>query len=226
MKFILLVFSFVSVLHSQAQKRYPLQVQLLGDYTITLQILSEENRVPDYVLEFFNKKTQETLSVTIDSIDHVPCGNISAQFVNEKLGFIYETGGCYATYNWLYRTEDGGNTWKRVIAKIDNEFSYIRGKEFFMFNEKSGIVLWQMKDEQLTWLVTNDGGLTWTNKTENFKDVGEQFQYIIQTSFNENGIITLHVTANMQSLEEMKKNLVMIQSIDAGNSFYLLQIKN
>jgi hypothetical protein len=93
-----------------------------------------------YSVEFVNRLTNDTLENFIENVTHTHCSPPnSIFFINDSTGFFTESGGCYASYNWLFRTNDRGLTWKFIKSgsRTDgNSLRILNNESFFMFNTK------------------------------------------------------------------------------------------
>jgi hypothetical protein len=80
--------------------------QILANGTlIRLLAYSSPDENKRYSIEFVNRLTNDTLVNFIDSVQHAHCSPPnSIFFINDSTGFFTESGGCYASYNWLFRT--------------------------------------------------------------------------------------------------------------------------
>lgn len=189
---------------------------------ITLNGSADENS--RYAIEFIDKNSQDTLINFIDSIQHAPCSPPnSIFFINDSTGFFTESGGCYASYNWLFRTTNKGLTWKKIVSgsRTDgNSFQMLSNKSFYMFNELKGIIIWKIEEGNLIYSVTSDGGISWRQEEPLFfdKESKRVFQSI---NFSTDGQVTLVCCENF-ILETDRKKTYILQSNDFGNSFRIL----
>jgi WD40 repeat protein len=187
------------------------------------------NHSPDenkrYALEFINRFTKDTLTHYIDSIEHAHCSPInSIFFINDSTGFFTESGGCYASYDWLFRTTDKGLTWK-YIESGSRTFGHsalcrLNNKSFYMFNEFNGIIIWNVENGKLIYSLSSDGGLSWHSHAQNIH-VKPTINEVQHFSFSTDGQVTL-VFSEKYVLETDRKRVIIIQSSDFGKSFHIL----
>jgi hypothetical protein len=186
------------------------------------------NSSPDenkrYSIEFVNRLTNDTLVNFIDSVQHAYCSPPnSIFFINDSIGFFTESGGCYASYNWLFRTYDRGLTWKYIESgsRTDgNSFRMLNNDSFFMFNETKGIIIWEIKDGKLIYSLTSDGGKNWTFYSKLSLDLNKSIEFQ-SISFSKDGQVTL-VCGEKYIFESDRKRVNILQSNDFGKSFHVL----
>jgi hypothetical protein len=164
----------------------------------------------------------DSVKIVIDSIDIVPCdGPSSIFFLNDSVGFLTQSGGCYAHYNFLHRTSDGGNSWVEVIHVVGADLPpSLNNDNFYMFDDTRGIIIWQIKNGYVDYSESNDGGNTWILKKAKVKpDLGA---HILSIQFSVNGQITL-VTGTRSMIESDKKEVCVLQSNDFGKTYRILK---
>ena len=178
-----------------------------------------------YALDFINRLTNDTISNFIDSVEHAHCSPPnSIFFINDSTGFFTEAGGCYASYNWLFRTNDRGENWTFIDSgsRTDgNSFGMLNNESFYMFNEKEGIIVWELLDGSLVYSLTSDGGLTWSRKTQNMFNKEEHLE-VESISFSASGQITIVCAINYVR-ETERQPVHVIQSNNYGKSFKALK---
>lgn len=177
-----------------------------------------------YSIEFINRLTNDTLVNYIDSIQHAHCSPLnSIFFINDSVGFFTESGGCYASYDWLFRTTDKGKTWKFIETGSrtsgNSEFCMLSNKTFYMFDEIKGIIIWDVKDGKLIYSLTSDGGISWKIYTQKVKANINEIQNI---SYSADGQVTV-VCSEKYLRESERKRVTIIQSNNFGNTFLELK---
>jgi hypothetical protein len=183
---------------------------------------ADENK--RYSIEFINRLTNDTIVNFIDSVQHAHCSDPnSIFFTNDSTGFFTESGGCYASYNWLFRTNDRGLTWSHIKSgsRTDgNAFRMLNNESFFMFNESIGIIVWQINDGKLIYSLTNDGGINWTmhSQLKFAKNNLIEFQNI---GFSNDGQVII-VCCEKYIFESDRKKVFILESNDFGKSFHKL----
>ena len=117
---------------------------------LTVNGSADENK--RYAIELINRFTNDAIVHYMDSVQHAHCSPPNAIFfVNDSIGFFTESGGCYASYNWLFRTTDRGLTWKFIesgsrtdgnsLRMLNNEsFSLLSNYELNKINCLTGSV--------------------------------------------------------------------------------------
>ena len=195
---------------------------LEGNVLVFLQRGFSAENGHSYRLLFTDVQNTDSLIVIIDSIEHVPCGGPnSIFFIDDSTGFLFESGGCYAYYNWMYRTADKGHTWKKVVFEIGTElFPDLNAKKFYMFGHQRGIIIWQVANGNLVISTTADGGFTWTRE---IILIGTEIpvRNIDNIRFAANGQIL--VTVSEYTTAETSNNPAMVfQSTDFGKSWRML----
>jgi hypothetical protein len=183
---------------------------------------ADENK--RYSIEFINRLTNDTLVNYIDSIQHAHCSPPnSIFFINDSVGFFTESGGCYASYDWLFRTTDKGKTWKFIETGSrtsgNSEFCMLSNKTFYMFDEIKGIIIWDVKDGKLIYSLTSDGGISWKINTQKVKANINEIQNI---SYSADGQVTV-VCSEKYLRESERKRVTIIQSNNFGNTFLELK---
>lgn len=177
-----------------------------------------------YALEFVNRFTNDTIVNFIDSVQHAPCSPLnSIFFVNDSIGFFTESGGCYASYNWLFRTTDRGLTWKRIESgsRTDgNSFRMLHNESFFMFDELKGIIIWEIEDGKLIYSLTSDGGINWESQSAPKLNLNDLYKFR-SISFANDGQVVI-VCAKKYLFESDRTYVKIIQSKDFGKSFHFL----
>lgn len=225
-----------------------IQAQITSDTTekiIDIQTLSSKeayylvHRVSDEKkdsVSFINRNVQIELKYTnddgktftlcnLDSVLSVLKGTLNTptlniHFVNKNLGFIYGYATVYAFYPILFRTEDGGKTWQTIIAGTTG--TPLRRTDFFMFDEKNGIIVNNWGNEpNFNYMLTNDGGKTW--KQHVFKISQKNIRILnedgmLTESYNEDGQVSIIFTTP-DSGRRGTSRVLMIQSNDFGKTF-------
>lgn len=174
-----------------------------------------------FQLVIVDRHSRDTTIRPIDSVNHAPASYPNAIFfVNDSVGFFTETGGCYASYNWLFRTSDGGLTWTFIEtgSRTDgNSFDMLNNQSFYMFNETQGIIVWEIKEGNLVYSITSDGGLTWTMKSQAVVKSSSPLE-IQSILFSAEGQITV-AFSEQYVFESNRKNSTLVQSNNFGQSF-------
>lgn len=138
-------------------------------------------------------------------------------FINRNLGFMYGTEMSYAFYPYVYRTEDGGKSWKLFTSKELGAQLPLNGQSFHMYNEKDGIIVWGSQPDKLLYSLTADGGLSWQANTR-WIGKGARLDDITYTI---NGV-TLTYSVN-GGPEKTPEKTIVIRSTDYGKSFMELK---
>jgi len=199
------------------------QIQANGNFIrLTSNSSFDENK--RYAIEFINRLINDTIVNYIDSIQHAHCSPPnSIFFINDSVGFFTESGGCYASYDWLFRTTDKGKTWKFIETgsrtSSNSEFCMLTNKTFYMFDEIKGIIIWDIKDGKLIYSLTSDGGISWKMNTHKVKANINEIQNI---SYSADGQVTV-VCSEKYLRESERKRVTIIQSNNFGNSFLELK---
>jgi len=161
----------------------------------------------------------------LDSVLSVLNGNLSTDnlnihFVNKSLGFIYGYSAFYAFYPLLFRTEDAGKTWQTIFAgPIGTPF---RRSDFFMFDEKKGIIVNNWNSEPyFKYMLTKDGGKNW--KQHSFEISRNDIRILNADSllnqiYSENGHVTVIFT-NPDKGHRGSGKVLVIESTDYGKTF-------
>ena len=215
------------IIHTKSfcQKETLIDEQFMTNFTVIRLVsfyTSDENS--RYALQFINRLKKDTIVEFIDSVQHAPCSPPnSIFFINDSTGFFAESGGCYASYDWLFRTSDRGKTWKNIASGSrtsgNAEMERLTNQSFYMFNEKKGVIIWGLKNGQLTYSITNDGGITWDNQTVKSEKIkAQQIQHI---GFSASGEITL-VLSNIFVFETDREVSLIFKSTNFGKSFRIL----
>lgn len=180
-----------------------------------------------YAVKFINRFNKDTLINDLKDVQFTPCTTSnSIFFINDSIGFITASGGCYASYNQLFRTTDKGLTWQHIpsASRIDGNFySHLNNETFYMFNASDGIIIWHVNEaDQLMYSLTHDGGITWNQLTIPMEDIDEQHQDVQKILYAANGQVTLVLSSDF-ILESDRQNVVILQSNNFGKSFKKLK---
>ncbi len=90
--------------------------------------------------------------------DQLPQGFVyDCHFTNDTTGFVFIMVNTPENIGYIYKTTDGGLTWNLEYTDI----STYSGK-FAFFNEQQGMVACTTWEYQMKILLTNDGGLSWS----------------------------------------------------------------
>lgn len=218
-----LLFIFISfVCQSWGQQPYVIDEQVLPNGIIirlTSNHSGDENK--RYALESINRSSNDTIVNFIDSVQHAHCSPPnSIFFINDSIGFFTESGGCYASYNWLFRTANRGLSWQHIESgsRTDgNSFQMLTNESFYMFNQLKGIIVWEVKEGRLIYSLTNDGGINWIQKEQTVfeKEDKKEFQSI---SFSADGQVTL-VCSEAYLFESDRNKAEILQSNNFGETF-------
>jgi len=208
------------------QTKTVIDQQILANGTLVrLTSLYSNDENKHFAVELINRLTNDTIVNFIDSIRHANCSPPnSIFFINDSTGFFTESGGCYASYDWLFRTTDRGQTWKYIETGSrtsgNSEFCKLNNKTFYMFDDSKGIIIWDFKDGKLIYSLTSDGGISWKM---NFQKVivKANINEIQNISYSADGQVTL-VCSEKYLRESERKRVTIIQSNNYGNSFHKL----
>lgn len=175
-----------------------------------------------YALKFINTFTKDTVVNYIDSVRHAHCSPPnSIFFINDSTGFFTESGGCYACYDWLFRTTDRGLTWDFIESgsrTSGNSMNFrLNNQSFYMFNELQGIIIWELKEGELFYSLSSDGGINWEKKSHLALKKTDKKQ-IQNISFSADGQVTI-ICSDAYFIESDRKRVEIIQSNNYGKSF-------
>ncbi len=223
-KIFFLLFLSIST-KSFCQKETLIDQQFMSNWTVIRLVrfyTSDENS--RYALQFINQLKKDTIVEFLDSVQHAHCSPPnSIFFINDSIGFFTESGGCYASYDWLFRTNDRGKTWNHIQSGSrtsgNAEMDGLTNQSFYMFNEKKGVIIWKLEKGQLLYSTTNDGGINWVQqffKSDKIKE--QQIQHI---RFSARGEITL-VLSNLFVFETDREESLIFKSTNFGKSFRIL----
>ena len=90
-----------------------------------------------------------------------------------------------------------------------------------MFNELSGIIVWEINEGKLIFSITIDGGVNWIMKSQVI-DKRTQVLEIQTINFSADGQVTI-AFSEKHVFESNRKNVTIIQSNDYGHSFKKLK---
>lgn len=183
----------------------------------------------NYILKYTSDGGKTFKLQQLDTINNIlkvrnPISEINIFFVNELIGFIYGYVTGYGFEQFLFRTDDSGKTWA-TLNDIQARHP-LRRCDFFMFNEKQGILLSNWNNEpNFNYSITTDGGKIWTQRS--FKLSIKNFRILnsdryLNTVFSVDGLCTIIFTN--PDFENNKSNKVIIlQSKNFGQDFYELK---
>jgi hypothetical protein len=221
-KLIFWVFTFIST-NIWCQTKTVIDEQNLTNgklVRLTSYYTNDENK--HYAIEFINRLSNDTIVNYIDSIQHAHCSPINSLFfINDSIGFFTESGGCYASYDWLFRTTDKGKNWKHIKTGSrtfgNPALCRLNNRTFYMFNELKGIIIWDFLEGKLTYSLTSDGGINWKMNSQDIA-TKSKINEIHDISYSADGQVTL-VCGEKYLLEPERKKVTIIQSNNFGNTF-------
>ncbi|HRG58771.1 MAG TPA: hypothetical protein PK323_07400 [Bacteroidia bacterium] len=219
---VLLIFA----LKGLAQTKTVIDEQILTNgalIRLTSVYSNDENK--HYAIEIINRHNHDTIVNFIDSLEHAHCSPPnSIFFINDSIGFFTESGGCYASYDWLFSTTNKGKTWKYIetASRTFGNPAYCRlnNTTFYMFSELKGIIIWDFKDNRLSYSLTMDGGKEWKMSFQEL-NIKAKINEIQNITFSADGQAII-VLGEKYSIESDRKRVKVIESIDFGNSFHTL----
>lgn len=209
---------------SIAQKRHILDTQLLtGGFFRQLVSVTPKDSQSRYYLESFSYHAADTQRYLVSDYGDIPGGSRGAVFfLDDQNGFITEHGGCYAYYNRLNKTTDGGKTWRRVLALTGVTYpANLSDKNFYMFDSLRGIIIWSVAEGKLLCSFTHDGGETWQPKEISFP-INKPLSEIRSISFSDDGHIQISMGASL-SYKKQVHNQLVFESADYGKSYRRLK---
>ncbi|MFN4812708.1 MAG: WD40/YVTN/BNR-like repeat-containing protein [Bacteroidota bacterium] len=221
-KLIFVFFTFIST-NILCQNKTVIDEQVLTNgklIRLTSFYSNDENK--HYAIELINRFSDDTIVNYIDSIQHAHCSPPnSILFVNDSTGFFTESGGCYASYDWLFRTTDRGKTWKHIKTGSrtygNPALCRLNSSTFYMFTELKGIIIWDFKEGKLTYSLTSDGGINWKTNSQDIV-VNTRINEIHNITYSADGQVTLEC-GEKYIVEGDRKKVTIIQSNNFGNSF-------
>lgn len=221
-KLIFLIFTFIST-NIWCQTKTVIDEQILATgklIRLTSYYTNDENK--HYAIEIINGLAKDTIVNYIDSVVHAPCSPPNSLFfINDSIGFFTESGGCYASYDWLFRTTDKGKTWRNIKTGSrtfgNPALCRLNNKTFYMFNELKGIIIWDFIEGKLIYLQTSDGGINWEMNSQDIS-TNAKINEIHDINFSADGQVTL-VCGEKYFLESDRKKVTIIQSNNFGDSF-------
>lgn len=154
----------------------------------------------------------------------LPLGrNIEINFLDEETGFLYGHQRGYGFYPFMYKTTDGGASWRGIPQS--NQFGPIDDAGLYMFDQQRGILIPQWRDlSKLKYFLTEDGGETWQKKevrTLSKRRAYSSYKVNVIMSFNEEGEVCLSfIRAKRQDWDY---NLVLYSS-NFGKSFKTIKV--
>ncbi|MCC2547658.1 hypothetical protein LJY25_14480 [Hymenobacter sp. BT175] len=154
-----------------------------------------------------------------------PTTNVNIFFVNNQLGFLYGSTIGYGYCSFTYRTVDGGKSWTRVMLDAQQRADAAYRDALFMFNEKQGIILAYLLKGRLTYYLTADGGLSWTEKclpilAQEISGHAHGLGTYLQPFYSKSGSIVL-VTKQEVGLAPV--SFTVFRSEDFGQSFRIMK---
>lgn len=145
---------------------------------------------------------------------------LNIHFVNKSLGFLYGYSTVYAFYPFLFRTEDGGQTWQTIFAGPAG--TLFRRSDFYMFDESRGIIVNNWNSQPVfNYMLTNDGGKTWKPHTFTIsrKDIQiGNYNGNLNEVYSEKGQVTI-ILKSPDTGYRGTEDILVIQSSDFGKTF-------
>ena len=144
-------------------------------------------------------------------------GTPQVRFVNRNLGFMYGTNGSLMYWPFMYRTEDGGKSWTLLIQRDLGASLVIDPEQFYMFNEKQGIIVWQNGSAvDQAYSITSDGGKTWTR---GWVKTGYYNASLTTVAFSKQGEVTMMFQGVYSEEKGAVQQSSVYKSTDFGKSF-------
>ncbi|MFZ5471610.1 MAG: WD40/YVTN/BNR-like repeat-containing protein [Myxococcota bacterium] len=139
--------------------------------------------------------------------------SISIQFVSPTTGFLYGYTTGYGYFPFLYRTADAGKTWQRLALSRGAD-PRLRRNNFFMFDDKRGIVLtnWDV------YFITQDGGVTWSQRQFMLKPVRNGHLEPFYTTSGQVTVVIRHPDYPSRD-SEAHRQVRVLRSDDFGATF-------
>lgn len=145
-------------------------------------------------------------------------GDFYIYFINKNLGFVYGNFTGYGPNPFLLRTNNGGNSWKKIDGlPLNTNFE----KNNFYIHQQKGFILltqyWNLNDGKIEYYITNNCGETWQRKIFQLKHL----EYSISNcdvQFSPTGLITITAWMKKKKNHTIKKTIIL-QSNDFGESF-------
>lgn len=215
----------------------------------SLHKIYEKLEVKDNKAEFAYGQDPKIDSIrhTLDSVLHStgnPIENLSFQFLDDKIGFAYGNESGYGVWPFLFKTENGGQSWQRQLI-APKEYGPQLGKQtFYMFDKKNGILLYNHDNTSRTlsgkykvdfeYYITNNGGETWRKKSISLKKAGnlrvENSAYFLQCAYQPTGQATINILAAPWQAAKGKRSIqdrirLILQSEDYGRHFDISYIR-
>jgi hypothetical protein len=216
--------TLLQVQTSIAQSRHILDTQLLsGGFFRQLVSVTPKDSQNRYYLESFSYHSADTQRYLVPDYGDIPGGSRGAVFfIDQQNGFITEHGGCYAYYNRLNKTSDGGKTWRRVLYLVGVTYpANLSDKNFYMFDRLSGVIVWSVAQGKLLCSFTHNGGETWQPKEISFP-IDNPLSVIRSISFSDDGHIQISMGTSL-SYKKQVHNQLVFESIDYGKSYRRLK---
>ena len=88
-----------------------------------------------------------------------------------------------------------------------------------MYDDLRGMIVWKMIRDKIWYSVTNDGGLTWTLRSETVGSSDTHLTNIELVHFSDRGLATLIV----RNFKSESQETVVYQTNDYGEHFRLLK---
>ncbi|MFM2017726.1 MAG: Photosynthesis system assembly factor [Bacteroidota bacterium] len=146
------------------------------------------------------------------------------EFVNRKIGFLYGNSLMYGYYPFVYRTEDGGHNWTfYTVGDLKKDASLMGPAltHLHMFDDKHGIILWQMGVTQQFYSLTSDGGATWQQHEFRLSGLCKSGRLSHVAFAGESGITLVYLVTNIVGGSD--NDTEIMKSDDYGKTFRRLK---
>ncbi len=221
----LLIFIVASISYSQLNdtSEVIMQVQII-DSNQDIHLILNNN---EYHLIVVNDKKVIKDKIEIPALNTPgEIENISIQFINENLGYIYGNTVAYTFYPFILKTIDGGKSWNKILFNKELIQVPLLKDNFFMFDSLKGIAVtnWNSSPNFIYYL-TKDGGNSWEKKSVKMKDKSIRIlnsENFTNSFYSKSGEITILIKNPNFENNETKK-LVIIRSDDFGENFRILE---
>jgi hypothetical protein len=134
--------------------------------------------------------------------------SLNIQYLNDTLWYLYGTVVGYWSYPFIFKTTNAGKSWQKILdimpipwnciplwAKDFVVYRTLDKNLFHMFNSSEGIWIVTLKNHRIIYRLTNDGGLTWKNKSAKLKNISAENDgyYLINKIYTDSFCIKISI---------------------------------
>ncbi|MBO6515828.1 MAG: hypothetical protein JJ975_04680 [Bacteroidia bacterium] len=224
MRFLITCFLCLPGFYSVGQSQLIESQHIDSNHTYSLTLDSGS-----YYLQLWNEQGPVATKGNIDSLVASTDRSLRAihlNFLSPSTGFVYGYQSGYGHTPFIFKTNDSGKHWKRVLFEKSEWAAPLRKDDFFMFNDKQGIVMCNLHNvKSLVYYLTNDGGITWEKQKFRMRETTLKIKNddaYLSTICSSNGKVTC-VVKEPDLNYGRNTRVYILRSDDFGSTFRIIE---